>query len=268
MILGAVILVSTLGIIWPAVGQMTTREQVKDFSNLQAINHAFLTYVTQYDDFLIPGRSEAPVCLPTDPSKCNFAGMWHFPLVPYLTNYDQFFAPEDSRTGDPVTDAYRISYGYNYSRLSKLCLENDSYSIKNLGCPNLAPGHRYQIFFVPHSAAYADEPGRLITITDFDKTGRNYPILEAPDFWPSPFYSYAPQFCTVAKYFTKYPFSVGFATRYGGRANVLMLDGHAGSLTVQQALEGFAKPKSADCWLTNLVDISLSRWDLIHFKWW
>lgn len=110
------------------------RAESRDLVNEKKISIATLIYEFDWDDMMPVGYQNRFSCLPLDHSQCNYRVMWHFPLEPYVPDWKIFLAPDELNLGVASVDSYDISYGYNYSQMSTLCLANDAYSQQHLGC--------------------------------------------------------------------------------------------------------------------------------------
>jgi prepilin-type N-terminal cleavage/methylation domain-containing protein/prepilin-type processing-associated H-X9-DG protein len=84
-------------------------------SNIKQMNTAFLMYIQDYDETMIPNyRSNADVGLPTSANDGN-TNYWRYTLQPYLKNTQVLICP----SGKPVPDAMApnnqllLEYAYN-----------------------------------------------------------------------------------------------------------------------------------------------------------
>lgn len=279
------IVMATLVVTLPVFGQTTSKEQAGDFKNLKQISIGMETYIFEKDDWMPMGWTNASSCLPTDPTQCNFRQMWHFAVYPYLKSWDVMSAPGEPPSGNPILDAFNVSYAYNYSRLSRLCVANDAYSQSALDCPTIDVGHpNSSQFMIPVSAATADNPSRVFMVSD--SAGKDLPapttigsFQTTPDCWRSEYYCYGPagqiwgHFCPSAfqaksrgggAILGTFGDTDGFAIRYFGTANVLMIDGHVQPVSDKMATEGIVFSSSLTCPKILSIDKSKSRWEPIY----
>ncbi|MBS1722214.1 MAG: hypothetical protein JSS66_04310 [Armatimonadetes bacterium] len=280
-------LLAALFVVNPAIGQFKSAHEAVDFQNLQRINAAFQNYVHDNDDTfpvffqnIVDG-----VCLPNAPQICGYRSMWQFHIAPYLESWSAMRSPSDPPSGDPVYEAFNVSYGYNYAYLSTLCAARDSYSQTRLGCGLFDPGNPgANVFFESVKVSAVHRPATTIEIADGG--GRDLPrpstlgsIMNPPDAWPSEKKTFYPNArgwginCDnyfhknssggTSPYTGRWGDTDGFAPRYGGGANTIFVDGHS-------AWESSARGASGTNWAPNrpcdndwllVTDYSKYEWD-------
>ncbi len=272
-------------ILFPVFAQAKeAAKKTQSLSNTKQVALGSQLYMGDQNDVLpiFYAVLDGDICLPNNPRNCGrYRSMWQFHMAPYLKSWDLFVAPGDSKANDDRTDAFNISYGYNYAYMSKLCVRNDSYSQTRLGCPAQDPGiPRARLFFIGESQSGIGRPSETIMFVDNSGRSLTSPdpmgsAVNAPDAWPSERYFFGPgggevgwgkncktYYSTFAGARGKFGDFDGFAPRYGDGGNVVRVDTSAKWLKTGSAARGTAWNKDITCTTMNYVtDYALYQWD-------
>ncbi|MBS1722221.1 MAG: prepilin-type N-terminal cleavage/methylation domain-containing protein [Armatimonadetes bacterium] len=276
-------------ILFPVFAQAkVAAKKAQDLSNTKQIALCTNIYTTDTDDVMpiFFTNIVGGVCLPTNPTTCGYRSMWQYMVYPYIKNWDMMTAPQDTKTGDPVADAFLISYGYNYGYLSTLCVAGDSYSQTRLGCPAADPGNAGAgQFYLGISSTSVNRPANIVMYADgggkdFSAATTLGSVVNPPDAWPAEKYFYGPNGVgwglNCDNYFKKgnsggapqpktgaWGNTDGFAPRYSDVGNVVFVDSHARSSRVGAMASGTTwtptRPCDNDQMLVN--DYNKYQWD-------
>ncbi len=268
-------------ILFPVFAQAKlAAKKASDLSNTKQIALCANIYTTDTDDVLPTLWWNLGVCLPLDPTQCNYRQMWQFAVYPYLKNYDILTAPGETKSGQALKDSFNISYGYNYGYLSTLCVANDSYSQSVLGCPATDPGSPGSgQFYLSISATAVTRPAQIVMFADGG--GKDFlnattigSMVNAPDAWPSEKYFYGPVQVGWGKNCSNYYYKPngqvssgkwadtdGFAPRFGDTGNVCFVDSHAAPKKAGNMATGTNWTANGLCTALRVTDYGKYQWD-------
>lgn len=278
------ILATLTMVTWPVVAQVMDARRAGDMVKLQRLTAAMEMYIADRSDWMpiFFENIAGGVCLPNAPTICGQKQMWQFAVYPYHNDWSIMTAPKEKEFPDPAKQAFNVSYGYNYSQLSVLCIANDGGFSQSNGCTFTDPGSPNSTQWYRSSpASHIDKPERTILIADSggkDLTTATLlgSMLNPPDAWTATYYSYGPieigWGVGCKNYFAKtgsggqavtgkWQNTDGFAARYSGGANVALADGHVEWLTPAQVAEGTNWTPTIKCTSVQMTDPELYRWN-------
>lgn len=268
-------------ILFPVFAQAKlAAKKAADLSNTKQLALCASIYTTDTDDVLPVLWINYFTCTPLDPNgACNFRQMWQFMMYPYIKNFDILTAPGETKTGNTTTDAFNISYGYNYGYLSTLCVANDAWSQQTNGCPATDPGYPTAgQFYLGISSTSVNRPANIVMFADgggkdLAAASTIGSMVNPPDAWPSEKYFYGPVEVGWGKacnnYFAKangaktakWQDTDGFAPRFGDVANVVFVDSHAAPKKASAMASGTNWTPTSLCTNLKVQDYGKYQWD-------
>lgn len=278
----AVVVAALALVISPLTSRAQDDQQLFDMQAMGKLGTALQQYIADKDDWFPTYFSNSPVCLPNAPQLCGYKSMWQFAVYPYFNDWSIFNDFRRTAEINPEITAFNIRFGYNYSYLSTLCIQNDSYSQSALRClPSDSGSLSSKTFFLPVPASHVENENYTILLTDLGASdlvsastvgsgigppdAYNAPVNSFGVFgngWGAPCQTFwAKRQGTNFQGATgKWEATGGFADRFDGRANIMFTDGHISLMTAGEASVGTNWARNKPCPTVTMTDESKYRW--------
>jgi prepilin-type N-terminal cleavage/methylation domain-containing protein/prepilin-type processing-associated H-X9-DG protein len=162
-------------ILFPVFAQ--AREKARStscLSNTRQLGTAFLMYVQDYDEMVMPRYAACPSTGPTDPSQKLWTGL----IQPYMKNRQIVICPsaQNSRYSEVWADRGAISIGYNQTI--------SGWYWPNNPCGDMILPVLSQVAFPAKNVAFADSPSGDVSAGYrgylFGNSGLNVPYVQTP----------------------------------------------------------------------------------------